>query len=101
MPYANKRSTVIGRYLQKFLLCQIDAVYSVRGKENKNARSGYLKRWQDYEQIYRDFNLTDPDQILEQCLVIACYTAELDFDYDADMTDLDMTDVTNIKNPEM
>ena len=59
LPYVSKRSTVIGRYLHKFASCQVDAVYSVKSKENKATKRGYLRRWQDYEQVYRDFNLND------------------------------------------
>lgn len=59
LPYCSKRSTVIGRYIHKFASCQIDAVYSVKNIEAKSTKKGFLKRWQDYEQVYRDFNLID------------------------------------------
>lgn len=69
MPYMNKRSQVITRYLHKFATCPFDAVYSSKVKEQRSSKKGYLRKWQDYEQIYRDFNLDEPSQIMEQVLV--------------------------------
>jgi hypothetical protein len=69
----NKRSQVISRYLQKFATCPFDAVYSCKGKEQRSTKKGYLRKWQDYEQIYRDFNFDEPSHIMEQVLVRSFY----------------------------
>lgn len=100
--YMNKRSTVIAKYLHKFCNIQIDAAYSVKSKEFKPAWRGYLRKWQDYEQIYRDFNLNDPQQIIEQVLIVGCYTSELDLaTYDVQSGETNISDLVNTKNPEI
>ena len=65
----SKRSTVITRYLHKFATCPFDAVYSSKVRDQRSSKKGYLRKWQDYEQIFRDFNLDEPSQIMEQVLV--------------------------------